>query len=191
MEIEPLKNKLIESTALVVSKKGLANVTTKAICQKAHCNEAYIYRLFGGKTELLRAAFERLDKELAHCIEYGIKKNHEATIEEDFANIFSLVWEFLLEKKDWTSFVIRYYHSAYYTDEYDAYRKVVYEKVLAWMSLYIKDNCDVWWLLNQIYDLLFNTLGRLLRSGTENDLKERERAKELILHVICPFEKID
>lgn len=189
MEIGQLKNALIEGAIDVVSKKGLVGATTSAIGQRAHCNEAYIYRLFGGKRELLKATFERLDTELANCIEYGIKKNHDSTIEEDFNKIFLLVWEFLLEKRDRTAFLIRYYHSSFYTGGYDVQRKKAYEKVLSWMSMYLKPDCDAWWLLNQIYDLLFNTIGRIFKGEEKDELSTRNRIYGLIYYILSPYLK--
>ena len=66
MDAEHLKKVLIESAINVVYEKGLVGATTRAICEKACCNEVYIYRLFGGKEGLFKSAFTLLDKEIAN-----------------------------------------------------------------------------------------------------------------------------
>ena len=55
------KKALIKSVVGVVARDGLENTTTKSIAKEADINEAYIYRCFNNKEDLLRSAFHMED----------------------------------------------------------------------------------------------------------------------------------
>ena len=191
MEIAQLKNVLVESTIDVVSKNGLLGATTKAICQKAKCNEVYIYRIFGGKNELLSTTFDLLDSELANCIEYALKKPLDGTVEEDFKKVFATVWEFLMDRRARVAFLVRYYHSSLYANRPHDNRKQLYARALKRMQVFLKPECDAWWVLNWIYDLVFNTIGRIIKGEEKDELGARDKICEVVFHILYPCVKIE
>lgn len=56
-----MKQIFMESAVHVVARDGLEKTTTKAIAAQAGLNEAYIYKCFCGKDQLLSAAFHQED----------------------------------------------------------------------------------------------------------------------------------
>lgn len=58
---ENIRQAFIQSAIRVVARAGLDKTTTKAIAADAGLNEAYIYRCFESKEDLLRAAFHMAD----------------------------------------------------------------------------------------------------------------------------------
>lgn len=59
MEVQEMRQVFIDSAVRVVARDGLEKATTKAIAAEAGLNEAYIYKCFAGKDELLSEAFYR------------------------------------------------------------------------------------------------------------------------------------
>ena len=53
MEQREIQQTFIRSAIRVIARKGLVKATTKAIAADAGLNEAYIYKCFKGKDELL------------------------------------------------------------------------------------------------------------------------------------------
>ena len=64
MSPQDMREKLIARTITVIATEGLDKTTTKAITTGTGINEAYIYRHFSDKKDLLSKAFDKLDEEL-------------------------------------------------------------------------------------------------------------------------------
>lgn len=188
MDAEHLKKVLIESAIKVVYEKGLVGATTRAICEKACCNEVYIYRLFGGKEGLFKSAFTLLDKEIANCISYQLRKIDGKDAKQMFNKFFYGLWNFLIERKERCFFLIRYYHSTFFEDYSPQDRMVTYEKTNEKLKLFFKDDMDLWWTINQVYDLIFNNLGRIIK-GDEKEERVRDRLCDLIYYNLQPYLK--
>ena len=62
LEQQSMKQAFMESAVRIVAREGLAKTTTKAIAAEAGLNEAYIYKCFNGKDELLSEAFHMEDE---------------------------------------------------------------------------------------------------------------------------------
>ena len=60
MEQREIQQTFIRSAIRVIARKGLVKATTKAIAADAGLNEAYIYKCFKGKDELLAEALHDL-----------------------------------------------------------------------------------------------------------------------------------
>ena len=65
MEQREIQQTFIRSAIRVIAQKGLVKATTKAIAADAGLNEAYIYKCFKGKDELLAEALHYEDERLA------------------------------------------------------------------------------------------------------------------------------
>ena len=57
MEQQNMRQAFMESTVRVVARDGVEKATTKSIAAEAKLNEAYIYKCFSGKDELLGETF--------------------------------------------------------------------------------------------------------------------------------------
>lgn len=61
MEVQEMRQVFIDSAVRVVARDGMEKTTTKAIASEAKLNEAYIYKCFSGKDDLLSAALHMED----------------------------------------------------------------------------------------------------------------------------------
>jgi AcrR family transcriptional regulator len=55
----PVRERAVEAAALLISDRGVANVTLEAVAGQADCSVHSLYAVFGGRDELLRNVFER------------------------------------------------------------------------------------------------------------------------------------
>ena len=69
MEQESMKQAFMECAVRVVARDGMEKATTKAIAAEAKLNEAYIYKCFSNKDELLSAALHMEDVRLANLLQ--------------------------------------------------------------------------------------------------------------------------
>ena len=64
MKQDELRRRLIDGTIHVIAQDGLDKATTKQIGIETSINQAYIYRCFENKEDMLKKTFEELDDEL-------------------------------------------------------------------------------------------------------------------------------
>lgn len=114
MEIQDMKQLFIDSAVHVVARDGLEKTTTKAIARQAKLNEAYIYKCFSGKDELLSLALQMEDKNFAEFLyeTLPIMKMESLTWKERAFILWSKSWDFILEERDDCIFYINFYFAA-------------------------------------------------------------------------------
>lgn len=114
MDLENMKQALIASAVRVVARDGLENTTTKSIAQEAKRNEAYIYKCFASKEELLAAALYQEDLNFSDFLleTLPVMNMMQLTWKERAYILWKRSWEFILEDPDDCIFYIRYYYSA-------------------------------------------------------------------------------
>lgn len=165
---------LMKSAIHVVADQGIHKATTKALSKCSGVNEAYIYRLFGGKEDLLKQTFASLDAELVDFWQQEIEqaKGSEASIEQIAMQATTDLWNFVRTDTEKCLYFIEYYYSHYYIEDYtQSERKQTYAPVLGRLETYMIDGEQAWEALNHIYDVIFPTLSRVLRGEVENNAK--------------------
>ena len=122
MSPQEMRQTLIAKTISVIANEGLDKTTTKAITQGTGINEAYIYRCFAHKEDLLTKAFETLDEELVRKAMQHISVMYMSELEYELRCrvFFEAVWKFLLGNKDKCLAFVRYYYSPYFA-KYSAF----------------------------------------------------------------------
>ena len=172
MRQDNMHEALMKSAIHVVAEQGIHKATTKALSKSSGVNEAYIYRLFGGKEDLLKKTFASLDAELVDFWQDEIA--HAKELSGDTKQIGNLVtqdlWRFVQQDREKCLFFIGYYYSHYYMEDYSAEeRKHAYEPVLLQLDAYMIDGEEAWEAVNHIYDVVFPTASRVLRGEIENN----------------------
>ena len=126
MEQREIQQAFIRSAIRVIARKGLVKATTKAIAADAGLNEAYIYKCFKGKDELLAEALHDRDEGLARFLrrEFPNVLAETSPWRERCFHLWEKTWKFILEERDDCIFYLRYYSSAdFYTYERDRQRQ--------------------------------------------------------------------
>lgn len=106
-----MKRVFQKSAVHVAARDGLEKVTTKAIAREAGLNEAYIYKCFSGKDELLEATLHMEDAVFACFLHQTLPVMHDTRLswKERAFVLWKRSWDFILEERDDCIFYIRFY----------------------------------------------------------------------------------
>ena len=121
-------------------------------------NQAYIYRCFEDKEDMLKKTFEELDDELvAKALQHvEVMYMQEMEFELRCRFYFSAVWKCLLEDRDGCLTYMRYFYSPYFTKYSAEDHKKRFELLLDKFSPAFKDEADVWMILNHILNVMLD-----------------------------------
>lgn len=111
-KIETLMNGAVKAVALY----GLENASTKTISASSGINEAYIYRYFDSKEDLLAKTFEREDKQFIEMIldNFPVLSYESLDYEVRCRLLFERCWNYIIGRPTELKFYMRYYHSLMY-----------------------------------------------------------------------------
>ena len=153
-----VQSRLIDRTIIVIAENGLDKTTTKAIVKGTDINEAYIYRYFSDKEDLLSHVFDTLDEELvAKAMQHlPVMYMRELEYELRCRVFFEAVWKFLLGSKEKCLAFVRYYYSPYFTKYSAESHKRRYMPVVEKFKEAFKDEADVWMILNHILNVMLD-----------------------------------
>ena len=158
MSPQDMREKLIARTITVVATEGLDKTTTKAITTGTGINEAYIYRHFSDKKDLLSKAFDKLDDELVAKVMQHLPVMYMQELEYELRCrvFFEAVWKFMLANKEHCLAFIQYYYSPYFTKYSVEAHKKRYVSVVEKFKDAFKDEADVWMILNHILNVMLD-----------------------------------
>ena len=153
-----VQSRLIDRTIIVIAENGLDKTTTKAIVKGMDINEAYIYRYFSDKEDLLSHVFDTLDEELVAKVMQHLPVMYMRELEYELRCrvFFEAVWKFLLGNKEKCLAFVRYYYSPYFTKYSAENHKRRYVPVVEKFKEAFKDEADVWMILNHILNVMLD-----------------------------------
>ena len=153
-----VQSRLTDRTIIVIAENGLDKTTTKAIVKGTDINEAYIYRYFSDKEDLLSHVFDTLDEELVAKVMQHLPVMYMRELEYELRcrMFFEAVWKFLLGNKEKCLAFVRYYYSPYFTKYSAESHKHRYVPVVEKFKEAFKDEADVWMILNHILNVMFD-----------------------------------
>ncbi len=153
-----MRQTLIARTIAVIANQGLDKTTTKAIVAGTGINEAYIYRNFADKEDLLARTFDELDNELVAKVVQHLPVMYMPDMEFELRCrfFFFAVWEFLLGNKAKCLAFVQYYYSPHFQKYSAAQHKRRYEPLVEKFRDAFKDEADVWMILNHILNVMLD-----------------------------------
>ena len=152
MSPQDMREKLIARTISVIATEGLDKTTTKAITTGTGINEAYIYRHFSDKKDLLSKAFDKLDEELVAKVMQHLPVMYMQELEYEMRCwvFFTSVWKFMLGNRDKCLAFIRYYYSPYFQRCSAEEHKKRYMPLVDKFKDAFREEANVWMILNHI-----------------------------------------
>ncbi len=158
MKQDEIRSKLINGTIHVIARDGLGKATTKQISLETATNEAYIYRCFADKEDLLAKTFSKLDEELVtKAIQHiSVMYMKELKFEMRCWIFYTAIWRFLLSNKDKCLSFIRYYYSPYFAKYSAEEHKKRFAPLVEKFSDAFRNEANVWMLLNHILNVLLD-----------------------------------
>ncbi len=158
MKHQNVRETLIERTITVIANLGLDRATTKAIVGDTGINEAYIYRQFADKDDMIVKTFDMLDQELVDVVLNSMSVMNRADV--DFKErcwlYFSAVWEFLLGNRDKCLAFVQYFYSLYFSRFSADDHKARFQPVVEKFSAIFREEADVWMILNHILNVMLD-----------------------------------
>jgi len=191
MSPQEMRQTLIAKTISVIANEGLDKTTTKAITQGTGINEAYIYRCFAHKEDLLTKAFETLDEELVRKAMQHISVMYMSELEYELRCrvFFEAVWKFLLGNKDKCLAFVRYYYSPYFTKYSASEHKKRYSQLVEKFSEAFIKEANAWMLLNHILNVMLDFAVKVFSEAVENNDDTTEHVFRLVYYSIQPYLK--
>ena len=158
MKYQNVRETLIERTVTVIANLGLDRATTKAIVGDTGINEAYIYRQFADKDDMIVKAFDMLDEELVAVVlkNITVMEKTELEFETRCRLYFSAVWQFLLSNRDKCLAFVQYFYSLYFSRFSADDHKARFQPVIEKFSVVFRDEADVWMILNHILNVMLD-----------------------------------
>ena len=188
MTKEEIRQALLESTVDAIASVGFEGATTKVIASSKGINEAYIYRLFGGKEKLFAATFEMLDLELISAIHRsGALNASTEDVEGELRRIFSGVWRFVLQNRDRCFAYVRYYFSHYYIELSHDSHMAAYASIVSAMSPLFRERADVTSLMHHVLSSLLDFAVRVHNGDIVDDSDSSEHIFRVLFCVFRPY----
>ena len=158
MKQDATRLKLIDGTIHVIARYGLDKATTKSIGEETSINQAYIYRHFEDKEDMLAQTFESLDEELAGKVMQSISVMYMQEMECEMRChvIFASVWRFILGNEDKCLTFIRYYYSPYFRQYSEKSHNERYKPLVEKIKVAFRDEANVWMILNHILNVMLD-----------------------------------
>jgi AcrR family transcriptional regulator len=188
MTKDEMRKALLESTVEILAKHGFSGATTKAIASVHGLNEAYIYRIFGGKEKLFAATFEMLDNELVSTIRASkIVADATEGVSNSLRAVFDRVWHFVLERQDRCLAYVRYYFSPYFMQLSHAGHMAAYKPIIAALQPFFREGADVTSLAHHVLSSLLDFAVRV-HNGDIRDSKDTEtHVFRVLFYVFHPY----
>lgn len=158
MKQDELRRQLIDGTIHVIARDGLDKASTKQIGKETNINQAYIYRCFEDKEDMLAKAFDKLDEELLDKAMKHIEIMYFQNIEYEkrCRFYFSAIWKLLLEDRDECIAYVRYYYSPYFTKYSAETHKRRFKPLVDKFKDAFCEEADVWMILNHILNVMLD-----------------------------------
>ena len=128
---------LLQGAVRAVARNGLENTTTRSIGAEAGIDDAYIYRFYHDKEDLLCRTFltecEIFVDRILQSIDMLRKADIVDVLEDRCRFVIACAWNYLKDRPDISCFFVRYYHSAGFqnhaSDQYRIYLSRIIDSI--------------------------------------------------------------
>lgn len=185
-----IKELLINNTVRLIAEGGFEKATVKDITKcggdlpDLKMNDVYIYRIFGSKENLYKAAFARLDSDLF----YEIRNAYQIAIADKSATcfrdivfkFFEVAWKFIMGNEANCRCYVRYYYSVYFCGASQEAHHNHFENIASKISVVFKDEADVEAILHSVFTALLS----FAIHSYNGDLEDNEMNRPHIFNVL-------
>ena len=184
-----VRSTLIEQTIKVVADEGFDKATTKAIVGDTGINEAYIYKYFKDKYDLLTATFSALDEELySKAMHYvSVMNMPNVDFESRCQLFFTAVWQFLLGNREKCITYVRYYNSPYFRKYSLDEHKRRYLPLVSKFSAAFRAEANTWMILHHILETMLGFAIKVFNGELENNEDTATHVFILVYGTVCSY----
>lgn len=178
---------LIEGAVRAVAERGLENTSTNLISRISGLNEAYIYRYFENKEDLLAKAFaESDDRFLSVILDSFPAHPRHMTCRQRFERLFRRCWDYIMEREEQVLFYVRYYYSQSFQMYACREHMKRFRPLAERMKEVFSEDADVWALLHQMFDTLLFYAMRVFGGELQDSRAETDRIFERLFRMVVP-----
>ena len=188
MDIQEMRQAFIDSAIRIVARDGMEKTTTKAIAAEAKLNEAYIYKCFSGKDDLLSAALHMEDMNFADLLQktLPVMSLPGFSWKERAYLLWKKSWDFILTARDDCVFYIRYYYSASCRAHAYEMHLACFRPLVERVGSAFKPGTNMDMLIHQIFSTMLFFASRVLGGELENNEETTAWAFEQIYSFVVP-----
>lgn len=196
-----IKELLINNAIHLIAEGGFEAATVKALSTCGgdlpgfRMNDVYIYRLFGSKEELYRAAFIRLDSELFHNVRKALQGAHEEVGASDRRTlIFSFLnkfWDYITRDKERCRCYVRYMYSVYFAGESREAHNELFSGIIEDLSPAFKEEADVTAIIHSAFISIFDFALRVFNGDLEDNEINRPHIFNVIYCIMSTYFKTE
>jgi len=147
------RNDLMDGAIKATAEKGIEGMTTRAIAGSVGLNEAYIYRYYRDRNDLLEKAFLRCDQNMMAVMkkEYACLRDRSLSYRDRFFKFMNACWDYAVEDYTYALFYVRFYFSTFYNDRLRAeHLRLAEEAIPSNQDVFLQD-IEPRLLINHIY----------------------------------------
>lgn len=182
MKHSDIRNTLLSRTISVIADQGFDGATTRAITGTTGINDAYIYRCFKGKEDLMAEAFATVDEDICRVL-----NNHTDSKTVDLRAAFADLWRYFLNNPEKTRMYSRYWYSPYYQWNSAERHRETYAPLMEKIQSLLTDGANAE-LLMQVVLCGMITLALCVFDGSVPDnSKTAEEVGRLAYHAMCSY----
>jgi len=176
MKQDETKAMLREGAIRTVARDGLEKASTKLISYEANVNEAFIFRYYGGKDNLLDETFRALDEEL---VREAVRRVNQVRLSmrssnERAAEVIGGMWELLMDHKNEVLFFIRYYYSAAFLRIANERHLATTQELVDLVTNFAKSERSARTMVMGIFDGLLNMAMQVQLGNVPDDRRTRD-----------------
>lgn len=188
MEVQEMRQVFIDSAVRVVARDGMEKTTTKAIASEAKLNEAYIYKCFSGKDDLLSAALHMEDVNFANLLQKTLPVMHMPGLswKERAYILWKRSWDFILNEPADCIFYIRYYYSASCRAHAYETHLACFKPLIEKASKSFKPGTYMDTLIHQVFSTMLFFASRVMNGEMENSEETITWVFEQIYSFVVP-----
>ena len=186
---EDKRTALLQSTVRAVAKHGMKDVSTRSISGDAGINDAYIYRFFKDKEDMLMQAYflehDRFLRQIGKTVEALYTGSITLPFREQCLLVFHSAWRYLIDTPNVCRFFVYYYHSP----NFEKYAREGHRKQVDLIAEHIdclfdslEDTEDC---LYALFSLLYTFALQVVNGETLDDEDTWERVSRMLYNTIC------
>ena len=192
-----IRELLINNAIHLIADGGFEKATVKALSTCGgdlpgfKMNDVYIYRLFGSKEDLYRAAFARLDSELFHNVRKMLRAaNEEVGSSDQKVLIFTFLdnlWDYITHDQERCRCYVRYMYSVYFNDVSREAHNELFSGIIEELSPAFKEEADVTAIIHSAFTSLFDFAIRKFNGDLNDDETNRFHIFNVIYCIMSTY----
>lgn len=186
---QELREALIRYTEYIVANEGMHRATTKNIAEKAGINEAYIYRTFKDKDDLVKSAFIENDIRLRDKVMDSLHflDEKDKSFEERLRCLLTPCLDMMLESRDHCLFYLRYYFSEKYLQLAKSEHDECFRPVYTALQPYFNSKENYAFVVNFVFESMLTFVYSVSTNVGADKEKGKRHTVDMLINLLMDY----